>query len=519
MTKTRVVLPVLAAAAAAALAISGCGDSDSSASDLASVAPPGSLVFVEGKVQPTEEMGANVDSLAQEIADVSDLGELIVEELESSAEEDGEPVDFAAEVEPWLGEKAGISFERLGDDGLSEPVIAVESTDPEATQDFIDAQAEQGEEPYEDVSYEGVEFKVGGAEDSAYGLVGDKLLIADGEAAFKKAVDASSGESLADEAGFERAIGAASEGSLADVYVDIGGLLEQSEDEIDPQAQEALASAGIDPSEATAVASVIPGSDQIQIDISSDLGGEEAPSGDVSKLLDSLPWSSFAVAGVSGFGDQLEEAIDELDKSGIPGELPPNQLKSSLKAMGIDLDKIAASVEDAAVFAWGSDRRSLGGALVLTTSSGEAAKTVADLGVLLRNTSTPGVTVITGKASGFSIRSPELGRQPLVVLAREDRVAIGYGRAAARAGLFPGTDLPLTRSSDYEAAVAALGATPVSAFVDRSLAMFVAKAFVPRSESGFWEAVPYLEKFDYLAIGTETDDGLVTAKLVLGLAK
>ena len=41
------------------------------------------------------------------------------------------------------------------------------------------------------------------------------------------------------------------------------------------------------------------------------------------------------------------------DSTGIPGSLPPNQLKSTLKAAGIDLDKIAASLDDAAVAALG----------------------------------------------------------------------------------------------------------------------------------------------------------------------
>jgi uncharacterized protein DUF3352 len=519
MTKTSLVLPVLAAAAA--IAIAGCGSSDSSSSDLASFAPPGSLVYVEGKVQPSGELSEDVNSLAQTIGRVDDLGGLIVEELESSASDDGEPVDFAKEVQPWLGEKAGISFERLDGDDLSEPIIAVESTDAEATQDFIDAQAEQSKEPYEGVSYEGADFKVGGSEETAVGVVEDTLLIADDEAAFKKAIDASSGESLADEAGFEDAVASASDGSLADVYLDVGRLLEQSGDEIDPQAQEALESAGIDPSEATAVASVIPGSDQIQIDLSSDLGGEQPPSGDVSELLGSLPGDSFAAVAASGFGDQLKEAIDELDKSGIPGELPPNQLKSTLKAMGIDLDKIADSLEDAAVFAQGTDEASLGGALVLTSSSSEAAKTVANLGTLLRNTQTPGVTAVTsGGVSGFSVRDEELGRKPLVVVAKDDRVAIAYGLPPALQGLSPEGGTSLSDNANYKAAVSALGSTPISAFVDGPAALRLAEGVIsPDEQAELEEAEPYLEKISYIGIGTGSDGDVATAKLIVGVEK
>jgi Protein of unknown function (DUF3352) len=522
MIKTRFVLTVLAVTAAIALA--GCGgSSDSSSSDLAGFAPAGSLVYVEGKVQPSGELSENVNSLAQTIGGVDDLGELIVEELESSASDDGEPVDFAKEVQPWLGEKAGVTFVGLDSEGdLTEPVIAVESTDAEATQDFVDAQAAQSKEPYKDVSHEGVDFKVGGSDGTAVGLVEDTLLIADDEAAFKSAVEASSGESLGDEAGFEDAIANASDGSLADVYVDVGGLLEQSDDEIDPQAQEALESAGIDPSEATAVASVIPGSDQIQVDLSSDLGGEQPPNGDVSELLGSLPGDSFAAFAASGFGDQLKEAIDELDEAGIPGELPPNQLKSTLKAMGIDLDKIAGSLEDAAVFAQGNTESRLGGALVLTSSSDEAAKTVANLGTLLRNTQTPGVTAVGGGGtSGFSVRDEELGRKPLVVVAKGDRVAIGYGLGPALQGLATEGESggTLSDNANYKAAVSALGNTPISAFVDGPAALTLAEAMVPRSETEFQEAKPYLKKITYIGIGTVAEDELATAKLIVGIEK
>jgi hypothetical protein len=518
MIKTRLSLPVLAAAAA--IAVAGCGGgSDSSSSDPVSFAAPGSLVYVEGAL-PSGSVKSNTDAIAQTIAGVDNLGELIVEELESSASDDGEPFDFEKEVEPWLGERAGVAFEGLEDGDLTDPLIAIETTDPDATQEFVDNQSKQSEDPYEDASYEGIDFKVGGSEDNAIGVVGDSLLIAEDEAAFKAAVDASDGDSLADEARFSDAFSAASDGSLADAYVDVGGLIDASENGIDPQAQELLQSSGIDPSKATAVASVIPGTDQIEVDLSSDLGGEKAPSGDASELIGTLPESAFAAVGATGFGEQLEKAIDELDASGIPSQgIPPHQLTSTLKAMGIDLDKIASSAEDAAVYAQGGDEASLGGALVLTSSSGEAAKAVANLGVLLRNAGTSGVTAITGKASGFSIRSPELGRQPLLVVANQDRVAIGYGRAATLSALVPVEGHQLSDSPDYQAAVSSLGSTPISGFIDGSSAVLLAEVLVPRSESEFWNAVPYLKKIEYVAIGSGTEGDLATARLIVGLEK
>jgi hypothetical protein len=504
-----------------AVVVAGCGGSDSSSSsDLAGFAAPGSLVYVEGTLQPSGALKSNVDSLAKTVGGIDDLGSFIVSKLEDSARGDGEPFDYAKEVEPWLGEKAGVAFKDLKDGNLTEPVVVVESTDIEATQEFVDNQAKQSKVPYKNASYEGIEFKVGGSEGNAIGVVGESLVVAeDGESGFKAAVDASKGESLADEARFEDAISAASDGSLADAYVDVGGLIDASGNGIDPQAQEILENTGIDPSEATAVASVVPGSNQVEVDLSSDLGGEEAPSGDASALIGSLPADSFVALGAAGFGDQVKEAIDELDASGIPGQVPPNQLKSSLSAIGIDLDKIATSLEDGAVFAQGSSKNALGGALVLTSDSGEAAKTVANLGVLLRRTGAPGVTAVTSSgASGFSVRSPKLGKKPLVVVTKGERVAIGYGLAPALQGLAAEGET-LSGVAGYKAAVSALGDTPISGFVDGPGALDLAEALVPPSETGFQEAKRYLKSIEYIAIGTGSSDGLATAKLIVGVAE
>ncbi len=522
---TRTPFALLALAVTAAVAIAGCGGGGDSSSDAAGFAAPGSLVFVEADLRPTGETKADVDEIASTVAGADGLGELIVSELESSASEDGEPVDFAKEVEPWLGERAGVAFQELDEDGdPSDPVIAVETTDAAATQEFIDNQAAQSKDPFEDGSYEGIDFKVGGVDENGVGVIDDFLVVAEGEKGFKAAVDAVQGDSLADEAGFVDAISAASDGSLADVYVDVGGLLEASDDEIDPQAREILQNAGIDPSEATAVASILPGADQIQVDISSDPGGEEPPSGDASELIGSLPADSFAAVGATEFGDQLAEAIDELDKTGIPDEgVPPNQLKSTLKAAGIDLDKIAASLDDAAVFARGSTESSLAGAMVLTSDSGEAAKAVANLGVLVRNTGTPGVTAVNSNGvSGFSVRSDELGDKSLVVVSKSDRVVIGYSLAPALAGLDTESGETLSDGASYKAAVSALGGTPISAFVDGPGALRLAESMISPSDDDFedfQEAKPYLKHVEYVAMGTGSDDDLATAKLIVGLEK
>lgn len=523
MVKIRYAIPALAVIAV--LLIAGCGgggssSSSSSSSGLADLATPASLVFGEAELQPKGALKQNVDSVAKSFTGGEGLGEFVISELESSARKNGESFDFATEVEPWLGEKGAVAFEHLEAGELSEPLIAVQTKDTQATRSFVEKRTKTSGKPYKGVSYEGVEFQVGGPEDNAVGVIGEALVLAQSEKEFKAAVGASQGESLGGEDRFQKTMSGASSGSFANVYIDVGGIVKQSENEgSSSKAVDFLKDLGVEPDDTTAVASVIPQSEQVEVDLSSELGGKEAPAGDASKLLGSLPAHSFAAIGFAEFGKQLEEAIDSLDETGIPPELGPNELKSSLEQAGVDLDKIAASVDEGAVFAEGSSRNNLGGALVVTSKSDEAAEAVGSLGLLLRGAHVPGITVVSGQASGFSIHSPTLGKNPLVVVSKQDRVAIGYGLAPALAGLNAGSGPTLSGTSGYKAAVAALGKTPISGYVDGPAALQLAEALVPHSKTDFWEAVPYLKKVGYIGIGRATNGEFATAKLIAGIGK
>ena len=199
----------------------------------------------------------------------------------------------------------------------------------------------------------------------------------------------------------------------------------------------------------------------------------------------------------------------------------PGKFKSGLKEAGIDVEKIAASVGDLGVFAEGDSESSLAGAAVLATkNSKEATNTVSNIGLLLRATGTSGVTAISGKASGFSIRSAGLGSKPLVIAAEGERIAIAYGLPAAKRALATDPGQALADSPVYKEAVSALGGTPITGFVNGPAALNLASALIPADEKeGFLEAKPYLSKIDYLAIGSGSSGELSTAKLIAGIGK
>lgn len=517
--KLRLVLPVLLAAFAALL-VAGCGggsDEGGSGTDPASVAPPQAPLFIDFTLRPEGETKQNIDALAKEIAGVDNLGELIVEELENSASDDGEEFDFEKEVEPWLGERGGLFLREYEGEDFEGYGVAFQTEDEGEASEFVDEQIESDQdEDFTAGSYQGVDFKVQD-DGTTIGVFDGLVVLAEDEAIFKEMVDASSGENLGEEAAYTDAVAGVSGESAANVYVDIGGLIEESGGQIDDEAQLFLDTVGIEPDEATAVASLVTGSGQVEIDLSTDVSGDNPPSGDASELLESLPATSVGAFASPEFGDRFDEAIDRFDKEGIPGQVPPHQLKKTLKQAGVDLEAIASSIGDVGVYVTGNSERTLGGAMVLESDSAEEAKnTVSNLGLFLRSTGTPGITKISEGASGFSVRSPELGRQPVVVVAKGSRIAIGYGLAPTLSS-FQEANRTLADVPAYKEALDALGDTPIAMYVDGPSALNLATALVPSNEEGFEEAKPYLQKIEYLALGSEASGDLATAKLIVGL--
>jgi len=517
LVKLRLVLiSVLAALAALVAGCGGGGDSSGGSGDAATLAPPTAPVFIDFTIRPEGATKTNIEELAKKLAGVNDLGGLIVEELESSASEDGEEFDFEKEVETWLGERAGLFLQEYEEEDFEGYGAAIQTEDEAEAREFVDKQVESSDESVEDGSYEGVDFKVQ-EDETTIGVFDGFVVFAENEAIFKTMVDASEGDNLAGEAAFTDATGNVPDESAADVFVDIGGLIEEAGNEIDSDTQAFLDSAGIEPREATAVASVVPGSDNVEIDFSSNLSGDNPPSGDASELLGSLPGTSVAALASAEFGKRFNEGITKIDEEGIPGQVPPHQLKKSLKQAGVDLEAIASSIGDVGIYVTGNSEKTLAGALVMEAEDEtQATNTVSNIGLFLRKAGVPGVTKLSEGATGFSIRSPELGRQPVVVAAKGDRIVIGYGLASALSA-FQESNKTLSDSPAFQEAESALGGTPITAFVDGPSALNLAQAIVPAGEEDFEEAEQYLKKIDYLAIGSEASGDLATAKLILGV--
>lgn len=511
----RSLLPALAALFVVS-ALVGCGGGDSG-SDPAAVAPAGAPVFIGVDLRLGAQAREDIDALGAAIAGVDDVGGRIVAELEAAARGSGQRFDYARDMEPWLGERAGLALLDFDGEDFHGYVGAVQTEDEEAAEEFLDKFfADPGERPRR-TSHEGVEYLVDSDGDAA-GVV-DGLVVVAAEDDFKRAVEAASGDALADADAYEDAVEAAPQGSLADAFIDIGALLRSSGDRIDAETEAFLDSSGIEPREATALASLVPGSGLIEVVLSTDVTESAPTDGDASRLLGSLPGDSFAAIASDGFGKRLRAAIDKLDKRGIPDTIPPGELKSGLKQAGIDLDSVSSKAGDLAVFATGRDRRTLGGGVVVETGDGQAVKNmVSNIGLLLRSGGAAGVREIDTGFSGFVIRGAGIDGGPLVVGANEKRVAVATGVKVAAAAL-AGGDGPGTLAAQpgFKRAVAALGDTPITGWADGPAALRLASNLIPAGDAGFRRARPFLRKVSFLALGGGESEDRSTAKLIVGV--
>jgi Protein of unknown function (DUF3352) len=513
----------LAALVAAALVVAGCGGGGSAGGggEPASLAPRDVPFFFEANLAPGAKASEELDQLADTVLGIEDVSEFIAEKFdEAVVVGKGEKFDYEEEVEPWVGETAGLYLQEYDGEDFHGGGIALETSNVGEAEEFFETKNEESDEPAEDAEFEGDRYWLSDDE-SVIGFIGDFLVYGETLADFEEMVTISEGEEgLNESAKFKSAMEAAPDEGVGSLYVDIGGALKQAEAQISAEDQAGFELLGIEPRNATAVATLVPHSEQVEIDFSTDLGKASSVSGDASALLESLPATAVAGFATPEFGKAFATEIDALNEEGIEGQIEPNELKPALESIGVNLDAIAGSIGDVGGFVEGSSEASLGGAVIAETDDAtEARNTVTDLGLLLRSTGTEGVTAIHGEVTGFSVRSEDLGSQPLIVGAAGEKIVIAYGpKAAARA--LQTTAKTLGTTAGFEAAKATLGSTPIAAFISGGPAVKLLDATLnPDARLKFDAARPYVRKISYVAVGSEAKGAETTAKMIVGVQK
>jgi hypothetical protein len=502
------VLPVLAAAA---LAFSACGGGGGgvSADDPASLVPADAPVYAQATVRPKGKLKSDLESLASNVSGLADPTAKLIEELDRSAQADDlrDPnFNIEDDVEPWLGERVGAFAEGFSAD----PGAAIlQTTDPKAAQKA----AEDGSKKDSvDKSYKGVDYVLD--DESAAGVVGDFLVVGD-EQALKDAVDVSEGEdSLGDRSEFTDSLDDAPSGSIADVYLDLGAAGDEAAAG-DPGNAKALEGSVGDLSGKTILASLVPSSDSLELDATTNLD-QNFISTDLKELIGSFPADSFAAIGIPDLGSQIERTIDQLEQAGVAG-ISRDAIDKQLSQSGLSLDDITSALGDLGIFVEGSDRASLQGAGVVTSGDSEAVeKLIKQISSLILLSGSSGATEAP-IGTGFEVRDPaEIGPQPLIVTTENGKIAIGYGEQATEQAL-SGGGATLADDPTFKQAVGALGGTGVSGYVSLPKVFQLADSLGSLSDPGYQRARPYLESLSFLIFGSGEQGDAQSSKVIVGV--
>jgi hypothetical protein len=516
----RHLLTVLAAAASvAALAIAGCGDDDGGGAggDLADFAPSGSPFYMEATIRPEGELRDSIEQFSSNLAGIDDPGEQAIAYINNAlGDGEGGGLTYEDDVEPWLGEEAAMFLTSFSEDESF--AFVVSTTDSDAAQAAIDKAAKESGAETEAASYEGTDFTLA-PDGEAAGIVEGALVLAPNRKSFEAAVDAADGDSLADDESFNDVLDEAPEGSLTNLYVDLTGQVDELRSSLDADSRQFFEAIGQDQLGAyTALVSVVPAPDQLAVE--STVKGDNLPPAGSAELLEQLPRQAFAAFAVPDVGAQLTRIIDQIDEAGIPGEVPPNQLKAALSRTGIDVEGLAESIGDIGIYGVGTNRRNVGGAVVIETDDADTiGKTLTSLERILRQRRVEGYSALPGSGAGFSIRDPEeLGSKPLVVLARGDRLVIGYGeesaeQAAAAGGQTLGSNPVFQRAAD------ALDGQSPSVFADFQAIFSLVEAVRPdvSEDSDYQAAQRFLQKLEFAVASSETEGDTASARFIVGL--
>lgn len=518
-------IALLAILAAFSFALSACGDDDESSgddlgADPATMAPADVPFYAEAVVRPEGDMLENFNSTISKLTGTEDPGAMITSAIDDELATDD--LSYAADVEPWLGARVGgfvTDFDPSTE--MAEGAVAVAVTDTEAAQSFIDKARESSDDDLTETSYNEVDYLAG--DGAAIGLSGDFMVLGT-EQGFKDAVDAGTGDSLAENSDASASLDEVPEDSLFSGYVDTqaaidlvessGGLtseqLKQFEDQVAQYSEGPINFWGV------------VGADNISL-----AGSAPAPTDAAgpSELLTTFPadsWLAFASADV---GAQLQTTLDQFEQGFQAGletaagadvfmAQPPDPLAEIERATGVDLRTDLAAIGDAGGFVEGSSLLGLGGGLVLETSDEQA--TAELVGKLRTALSRERSLEITKTDAGFdlTISGAPVGAQ---VVVQDGKLIVAAGGDTVEDVLAP--DETLAESDRFNAARDALGedVTP-SFFLDfLPILQLVESSGQATGDPDYEAARPYLEALDFIAAGSKVDGERTTGSFVLGV--
>lgn len=492
------------------LLLAGCGGGDDTSAaigpDPATVAPANAALYGEVVVRPSGAMKDDLLAAMRKVLRVEDPAAELRRALD-----DGSPgtLDFSRDVEPWLGERVG-GFLLMPADGAEDPdgAIAIASTDRDALDEALARVRSEGDLRRAG-SYGGVAYDRDPTDDTYSAPVGDFLVVGT-LTGLRAAIDASRGDSLASSSAFTDVVDDAPDDALALLYSDPRAIVAGagSLKEAPPATRRALAQyADADP----VLASVTANADEIAIEGTGDadvVALDDDADGQVS--VGQLPGDAWLALATPPLGPVVRNAIDGAGLSGV-AEAQVRQ------AVGLDLEKdLLGPLGGLGLFVRGESLLDVGGgALLQMTDAAAAQRLLTRIQAIVGGAGIPTRPVDLSGARGFQVQIPQ-SPQPVVVLAKGDKLAAGYAASSAQDLLDP--QQRFDDSSAGKAAIATLGDgyTPSFVLVVPPLAGLL-RSLDQLQVADLADALPYVSAYRSLAVGTKDDGDRASFRVVAAL--
>jgi hypothetical protein len=509
---------VAACAAALAIGVAACGgDSGSSDANPAEAVPASAPLYISATVRPEGELKTNTENALKKILKTDDPSAEVEKWLTEAFDE--EDISYKDDIEPWVGEQAGIFFTSFsGDDADGAAVIA--SADNDKAKEFVDKVTADGGQ---DKTYNDVDYRLD--DGTAAGVVGD-YVVTGTERGFRTVVDTVNGdgvETMTDNDDYNKALSVIGEGdALGTIYVSttrfIDALARSGGIPADQLAgvRQALATTG----GTASVAKLGVTGNAISLDAAT-LGmkpGEGDP-GNAAAAVAALPGDAWLGLGIPTIGQSLRTALQQVTQVGAVGGTDVKaQLDAVQQQLGINLEQDLFSwMGDGGLFVRGTSIADIGGALVVQSSDPARTKEALDkIGNLIPQLS-PTTKVqplrgVQGADGGIAI-TPSDFPFPIMLATAGDKFVAGINQAAIEAAI--SGQSKLSDNEAFKTASSALDGVEPMFFFDIGSVMTLAEGLGAGDDPDFAEAQSYIEQFGSVAAGTQRDGDTQRSKLVI----
>jgi hypothetical protein len=515
MKTARLLVLALLGALVSAIAI-GCGSSSSSGGDddPAALVPANAPVYAEATLRPEGKVGADLDAALRKILRTDDPGAKIQKAIDDSGKTDG--VTYKDDVEPWLGERAGIAVTAIhGND--ADFVAVINSKDDGKAKDAL--QTAKGDIVKR--SYKGVDYRFDRKDSTAAGVFEHSVVVGT-EPGFRSAVDASKGQALAESNGLRGVRSKVAQERVGLLYLDVEGLLRAVSQSAGSQPEVGAVLQSLSAAVPKTIGAALQAQpDALKVDGVS-LGTPKAAASGASgaDMVAALPGDSWLALGFGRSGQTLEGVLDAVGNAGGLTGVGVNALLSQFQQQtGLDLRKDVLSwMGDAGIFVAGKGLPDLGGALVIKTS--DPAKTKRVIGVLRRLAGQQRGAKIEaldaqGVDEGFTLLPADGPRVDVALAGERFIVAVGAAGALKQA-IAP--DQTLGSAPAFTEAAGKLGdGLRPSFYLDFQQVVSLVEGFVG-NEASFQKAKPYLDTFGAIVAGAKDEgDGVTRARFAVTL--